>query len=241
MAEFSENNDNKHRIEPKLDDALQRELDEALGGQSLDEIIAAETAAASARAPAKGSAAGVKRGAVAAIHGDDIFIDMGGKSQGILPAAQFADEPLPKVGDTVEFTIEGFDDREGLLMLSRQGAVMAATWQSLEEGQMLEGRVTGLNKGGLEMVINGIKAFMPLSQIDMYRVEDASVFLNQKIRVQVIEVDQAEQRVIVSRRALLELEAQEAREKAFETLVEGATVTGVVRSIMPYGAFVSSG
>ncbi len=239
MSSENQSRDNKFRVEPKLDDALQRELDEALGGMSLEDIVSAEDATGKGAAPGKG--AGVKKGPIVAIHGEDIFVDVGGKSQGVLPAEQFANDPEPKVGDMVEFTIEGYDNEDGLLILNREGAIMAAAWETLEEGQILEGRVTGHNKGGLELTINGVRAFMPISQIELYRLEDLAPYVDQKIRCQVTEVDRADRNVIVSRRALLELEEQEAREKAFQTLVEGQTVTGTVRNIMPYGAFVTIG
>ena len=85
---------------------------------------------------------------------------------------QFDDEPLPRVGQLIELTITGYDSAEGLLVLSRKGAVMATTWQALREGAIVEGRVTGHNKGGLELVIDGIKAFMPISQVERGRVEE---------------------------------------------------------------------
>jgi small subunit ribosomal protein S1 len=239
MSSENQNSDKKFRVEPKLDDALQRELDEALGGMSLEEIVSAEEA--KAKGAAQGQGAGVKKGPIVAIHGEDIFVDVGGKSQGVLAMEQFANDPEPKVGDIVEFTIEGYDKEDGLLILNRQGAIMAAAWETLEEGQTLEGRVTGHNKGGLELTINGVRAFMPISQIELFRVEDLAPYVDQKLLCQVTEVDRADKNVIVSRRALLELEEQEAREKAFLTLVEGQTVTGTVRNIMPYGAFVTIG
>ena len=201
--------DNRFRPEVKLDDQLQRELDEALGDMSLADLIDAEQEATETPAIA---AEGVKRGTVIDIQRDDIFVDMGGKSQGILPAGQFADEPLPQIGDTVEVTIEGYDAADGLLVLSREGAVMAAAWETIGEGQIVEGRVTGHNKGGLELSIDGISAFMPISQIEMFRVEDISPYVNQKLKCQVTEVSRDERNVIVSRRRLLEFESQQQRE-----------------------------
>ena len=222
--------------ESTIDEELQRELDEALGGMSMEEILQAD------EAPAEPVERGVRRGTVAAIHGEDVFVDMGGKSQGVVPFEQFADEEAPpKAGDVIEVTIEGYDRRDGLLLLSRRGAARAATWENLDEGQVVEGRVTGHNKGGLELTVNGIRAFMPISQIEMFRVEDISGYVNQRLRCQVMEVDRSEQNVIVSRRALLEAEAAEAKEKLLESLEEGQTVVGVVRSILPYGAFVDIG
>ncbi|MFA6134147.1 MAG: S1 RNA-binding domain-containing protein [Phycisphaerae bacterium] len=218
-----------------LDAELQRELDEALGGMSVEDLMDSEQAGSST------ATKGVRRGRVVAIHKEDIFVEMGGKSQGILPASQFHEQPLPNVGDMIEVTIEGYDANEGLLMLSREGAVQAAAWETLQEGQLVEGRVTGFNKGGLEVSINGIHAFMPISQIELFRVEDLSPYVNQRMQCTVTEVDPAEQRVILSRRNLLELEAQEKREQAWTTLSEGKVVVGKVKTIMPYGAFVDIG
>ena len=237
-----ESNDasNKFRPEVKLDDQLQKELDDALGDMSLADLIDAEQE--SAPTPAKTAGEGVKRGRVLDIQRDAIFVDMGGKSQGLLSSRQFdEDEPLPQIGDMVEVTIEGYNAAEGLLMLSRKGAVMAAAWETIGEGQIVEGRVTGHNKGGLELTINNIRAFMPISQIEMFRVEDISPYVDQKFKCQVIEVDRADRNVIVSRRAMLEFEAEQMREHIWETLEEGKVVAGVVRSIMPYGAFVDIG
>jgi len=233
--------DNYFHLEQKLDDDLQAELDAALGDMSVEDILAAEDgqAGASAAAPAVGQ--GVRRGKVIAIQGDDVFVDMGGRSEGVLPAEQFSEEPLPVVGDTIEVVIDGYDAGEGLLRLSRQGAVLAAAWETLEEGQIVEGRVTGHNKGGLELDIQGIRAFMPVSQIERFRVDDLSGYVDQKLRCCVSEVDRAEHNVIVSRRDLLDAEAAEAAKQLRASLAEGRVVAGTVRSIMPYGAFVDLG
>ena len=240
---MSNSKDNFYRTDANLDEAMQRELDEALGGMSLEDILEAERAP---RQPVKDPSAppagkGVRTGRIISIQGDDIFIDMGGKSQGVLSASQFEDEPLPAEGDTIEVTIEGYKGDEGLLLLSRQGAVMAAAWETLEEGQILEGRVTGHNKGGLELDINGIRAFLPVSQLELFRVEDLTPYVNQRLRCQVLEIDHSAQNVVVSRRPLLEVEAAEAREKTFETLTEGKVLRGTVKTVMPYGAFVDIG
>ncbi len=231
-------NDNIFRPQENIDEALQREIDDALGEMNLEDIADSETSAPTGE---KAAAQGVRRGRVIAIERDDIFVDMGGRSEGLLPADQFADEPLPEVGSVVEVTIEGYDGGNGLLLLSREGAVQAATWETLDEGQIVEGLVTGHNKGGLELTINGIRAFMPISQIEMFRVEEISDYDNRKMSCQVVEVDRADQNVIVSRRAVLELEAQEKAEELWQTLEEGVKVPGTVRTIMPYGAFVDIG
>src|SRR5207244_3808602 len=158
---------------------------------------------------------------VVAIQGDDIFVDMGGKSQGLLSATQYDDQPLPSVGQSIEVTITGYDPEDGLLLLSRKGAIMATTWQGIREGAIVEGRVTGHNKGGLELVIDGIKAFMPISQIERTRVEDLAPYVGRRLRCRVSEVRHDERSIVVSRRDVLEMEAAAAAAQTFETLAEG--------------------
>ncbi len=252
MSETQKRKDDD-RVRPKtgMDEALQREIEDALGDQSLMDMIEAEDQARKAAAApptiagqetdAKAAPPNVKRGRVIAIHGDDIFVDMGQKSQGLLPRSQYEGQELPKIGDVLELTIEGYDKRNGVLLLSRQGAVMAAAWSTLEEGQLVEGRVAATNKGGLELDINGIKAFMPISMIELFHVDDVAPYVNQRLRCQVLEIDRSERRVIVSRRGYLEAEAAIKREQMFETMQEGMIVEGKVKTIMPYGAFIDIG
>ncbi|HRY68520.1 MAG TPA: S1 RNA-binding domain-containing protein [Phycisphaerae bacterium] len=219
-------------------DSLDQELNDALGSMSLESLLELDM-------PQAGGAVGegVRRGKVIAINGSDIFVDLGGKSQGVITADQFAGKDLPAVGDWIEVTIEGYDGSEGLLVLSRQGAVKAAVWQQIKEGDLVEGRVTDHNKGGLSLDINGIKAFMPISQISLERIESEELgkFDNQRLRCEVIEVRRDEHSLVVSHRSVLKSEEELARKQAFETLVEGQTVFGTVRTIMPYGAFVDIG
>ncbi len=106
---------------------------------------------------------------------------------------------------------------------------------------MVEARVTETNKGGLAVDVNGIRGFMPISQIDLYRVEQPEQFVNQKLRCIVTEVNPAERNLVVSRRAMLERERDEQKEKFWAGLEVGQTKTGVVRSLMPFGVFVSLG
>jgi len=234
-----ENNDQaKEEPQESLNDDLDQEINEAIGDISLMDMLELEEPTMPDAQP---QGEGVKYGKVIAIHGEDIFVDMGGKSQGVLTADQFRGKDLPKVGDTVEVTIEGYDKNDGLLILSREGAVTAATWATLQEGQVVEGRVTGQNKGGLEIDINGIKAFMPVSHIELVRVEDLKPYVNRRLKCQVIDVIRSEQKVVVSRREILKQEEERARQEQFETLQEGQIVKGVVRTIMPYGAFVDIG
>ncbi|MEE9296769.1 MAG: S1 RNA-binding domain-containing protein [Phycisphaerae bacterium] len=218
---------------------LQNEVDSALSDASLLDIDLFDAPAPSSEPTAEE----IRRGTVVAVQRDDILVDLGGKSTGVLPAKQLGDDPVPSVGDDIEVIVTGYDEAEGLVLLSRKGAVRAATWETLTVGADIEGRVTGHNKGGLELVVDGIKAFMPISQIDLARVEDEDLpsFLNQRLRCRVSEIRRHEESLIVSRRAAMEQEAAEAREELLNTLAVGQVVSGTVRSIMPYGAFVDIG
>src|SRR5207237_7235553 len=137
----------------------------------------------------------------------------------------FPDGP-PAVGSEVEIHIEGYDRANGLLILSRKGAAVHADWSSIAEGMIVEARVTGTNKGGLEVDVNGIRGFMPISQIDLYRVEDTEQFVNQRLRCIVTEVNPEERNLVVSRRDLLEKEREEARVKLWQELAEGQIPEG---------------
>jgi small subunit ribosomal protein S1 len=224
-----------------MDADLQKEVDAALDGMSLDELMAAEEGTKKRRTPKRGATEKIIHGKVISIQGDDIFVDIGGRTDGLLPADQFEDEPLPEVGDDVEVTIEGVDEKDGLVLLSRKGAVLAATWDSLSRGQVVEARVTGHNKGGLELSINGIRGFMPISQVETYRVEDLSPYLHQKIQGVVQEIDYGKENIVVSHRELQDRIAKEKAAELWEKIHEGMIVEGTVRSLMPYGAFVDIG
>ena len=112
---------------------------------------------------------------------------------------QFPDGP-PEIGAEVEVHIEGHDNANGVLLLSRKGAAVQADWASVAVGMTVEARVTEVNKGGVTVDVNGIRGFMPISQIDLYRVDDAAQFVNQKLLCTVTEVDPAERNLVVSRR-----------------------------------------
>ncbi|MGA2166554.1 MAG: S1 RNA-binding domain-containing protein, partial [Solirubrobacteraceae bacterium] len=109
------------------------------------------------------------------------FVDFGGKSQGICSMLQFDTEP--KVGEEYEFIVQKYDEREGLLLLTRKGSLATGvTWDNLEVGQVVEGTVTGVNKGGLELEVKAMRAFMPAGQVDLYHVPDLSQFIGQKMQ-----------------------------------------------------------
>jgi small subunit ribosomal protein S1 len=183
---------------------------------------------------------GQQKGKVISVRGKTVFVDLGAKSEGIVPVEQFGEE-LPKPGDMIDVVVDHFDASEGLLILSRKGAAVDANWDNLREGLIVEARVTKTNKGGLDVEVGGIRGFLPIGQIDIYRVENAEDYLNQKLRVVVTEANRRERNLVVSRRELLERERAELREKTWATLEEGQIKDGVVRTVKPYGAFVDIG
>jgi small subunit ribosomal protein S1 len=183
---------------------------------------------------------GIQKAKIVSIRGNTVFLDLGAKSEGVVPLEQFGENP-PQVGETVEVVFDRYDKEEGLLVMSRQGAAVAATWANLKKGLIVEARVTKAIKGGAEVEVNGIRGFLPISQIEMAHVENAGDYVNQKLRCVVTEVNVREKNLVVSRRDLLEKERAEKREKTWAELEEGQTRTGVVRSIKPFGAFVDLG
>jgi small subunit ribosomal protein S1 len=221
-----------------LDASIEQELQAAMAGLSDKELYGEPKHGKAAPASAE---PGKKIGKVLSIHGGDVFIYVpGGRSQGVLPLTQFPNGP-PAVGTPVEIHIEGYDPANGLLLLSRRGAAVEADWSSVAAGMTVEGRVTATNKGGVEIDINGIRGFMPISQIDLYRVEEVEQFVNQRLTCLVVEVNKDERNLVVSRRALLEKQREEAREKLWQELAEGQIREGVIRSVREFGAFVDLG
>jgi small subunit ribosomal protein S1 len=237
MAKQSD--DYKEKFRPE-DSALDKEIADALAGVSMDELYGFDKARpAEAGPPGKGK--GPRRGRIISIGKDDVFVDLGGKSQGIVPIIQF-DDVEPVVGAEMEFTVERYDEREGLLVLTRKGAVASnATWENLEVGQVVEGVVTGVNKGGLELQVKQMRAFMPAGQVDLYFNPDLSVFINQKMQGEVTAFDAHAKNLVLSRRNILEREKEEAKAKLLEELAEGQVRRGTVRNVTDFGAFVDLG
>jgi small subunit ribosomal protein S1 len=222
---------------PSLIDAeLEREIAEAMNSMSSSEM---ELLTGQAHGGGGRDQEGVLTGRIVGVHGDDVFIDVGGRAEGICPLEQF--DSVPQVGGTVEVTIERIDPETGTQILSRKGAILAASWASLRRGAIVEGRVTGMNKGGLELDLNGIRAFMPASQCDVHRMRDVSVLIGERLVCEVTEVDRRDENVLVSRRRLQEREIAESRDRLMTELAEGQIRTGIVGNVTDFGAFVDLG
>jgi small subunit ribosomal protein S1 len=181
---------------------------------------------------------------------DDNFVvvNAGLKSESYIPAEEFRNdrgEVEAKPGDFISVAIESLEDGYGETRLSRDKAKRLAAWHELEEalekGNIVQGTINGKVKGGLTVMVNGIRAFLPGSLVDIRPVKDTTPYENKQMDFKVIKLDRKRNNVVVSRRAVLEANQGEERQKLLETLQEGAVVKGIVKNITDYGAFVDLG
>jgi len=227
----------------ELDKMIEDEMNQAMAGFSVESTVV--NPESEQKPQGAGKVPGQRRkGRVVGIHGKDVFIEVpGGRSQGVLPLQQFEGQ-APAIGDEVEFEVERYDAGDGLLVLTREGSAQTVTdWSSVALNMIVEARITGTNKNktGVNIEVNGIKGFMPASQLDLYRVENLDEYINQRLKVQVIEIDPEERNLIVSRRILLERERAQKAEQFWTDIQEGQIRKGIVKSIKPFGAFVDLG
>src|SRR5574340_1376960 len=174
-----------------------------------------------------------------------VVVNAGLKSESLIAIEEFLDakgELEVKAGDFVTVAIESLENGYGETKLSREKAKRLAAWHDLEvameEGKIVEGFVSGKVKGGLTAMVNGIRAFLPGSLVDIRPVKDTTPYENKTMELKVIKLDRKRNNVVVSRRAVLEETQGEERQKLLESLQEGSVVKGIVKNITDYGAFV---
>src|SRR5467141_1004919 len=190
----------------------------------------------------------VIKGRVIALENDAVLIDVGLKSEGRVPLKEFAAggaEPELHVGDTVEVYLERMEDKNGEAQLSREKARREEAWTQLDKSFQANERVTGLIfgrvKGGFTVDLNGAVAFLPGSQVDIRPVRDIAPLLGSPQPFQILKMDRSRGNIVVSRRAVLEESRAEQRSELVASLKEGQILTGVVKNITDYGAFVDLG
>jgi small subunit ribosomal protein S1 len=232
----------REKFRPETDAALEQEVDAAFAGISLDDLLNQDAPSpAAGAAPATQQGKQVRRGRIVSIGKEDVFVDLGGKSQGVVSILQFEDLE-PAVGMEMEFVVDRYDQHDGLLMLNRKGATVShSTWETLEVGQVIEASVTGVNKGGLELDVKGMRAFMPAGQVDLYFQPDLSTLIGQRVTAEVTKFEREAKNLVLSRRMVLEREKEENKKKIMEELAEGQVRRGVVRNVLDFGAFVDIG
>jgi small subunit ribosomal protein S1 len=190
------------------------------------------------------SAEGLREGTVVSVSADSVFIDLGFKTEGVLPLSEFAgDQESVKPGEKLQVTIRGRDP-EGYYLLTRSKAARPADWAALERAfaakSTIVGTVTGIVKGGLSVDV-GVRAFMPASRSGVRDAAELEKLVEQEIRCRIIKLDVADEDVVVDRRAVAEEEEQTIKDQRYSELKEGATVNGTVRTLTDYGAFVDVG
>jgi len=228
---------------PKLDAQTNAEIEAAMS--ELDALHAGDDpahGASSIRGPRVVRGGREHRtGLVVSVGASDVFIEFGPKELGVVEITQFKEEK-PKVGESLEVAVQRYDSAESLYICALPGSVVKADWEMLVQGQVVEARVTGTNKGGLELEIAGHRAFMPASQVDINHVADLSVFVGEKMACEVQRIDRrGNGNILLSRRDIIAKDRAKAAEGLKEALKEGDTVEGIVRKIMDFGAFVDLG
>ena len=189
----------------------------------------------------------VIKGRVIAISGSGVIVDVGFKSEGVVPLEQFLDESgrsTVKMGDMVDVFLEQTEDSEGHVVLSREKAERMKIWDVIErayrDGTVIKGRVIERIKGGLAVDI-GVRAFLPGSQIDLRPVRNLDSLRGEEFEMRVIKVNKKRGNIVLSRKAVLEEAMQEEKAKTMEVLEDGKVMEGVVKNITDYGAFIDLG
>ncbi len=188
----------------------------------------------------------ITEGRVVAVTKDKVVVDIGYKSEGMIPNDQFSTEELQniKVGDRLQVYIEECEDADGNLVLSKEKADKMKIWEELEklfnDGKSIDGKIVARIKGGM-MVDIGVKAFLPGSQIDLHPVRDLDGLVGRTFPLKIIKINHRRGNVVVSRRVLLEETRDSKRKTTLSTLKEGQLIHGVVKNITDYGAFIDLG
>jgi small subunit ribosomal protein S1 len=188
----------------------------------------------------------VVRGRVVHVGSSEVLVDVGYKSEGSIPIEEFhrSGGKLPKVGEEIEVYLEAKEDSEGLIVLSKEKADKIKVWDAItkahEKGVPIEGRIVEVVKGGLAVDV-GVKAFLPGSQVDLRPVKNLAGMVGQMIRAKVIKLNRRRGNVVLSRRTVLEEEREEKKKHTLEVLHEGMVLTGTVKNITDYGAFIDLG
>ena len=185
----------------------------------------------------------VVRGTVVQVSDDHVVVDVGYKSEGVIPLAEFKDEEGKidvKVGDVVDVLFERRENDSGQIGLSKEKADRQKIWGSLEEGAVVEGKIVGRIKGGLTVDI-GINAFLPGSQVDLRPVRNLEKLLGATFDFKIIKLNKRRGNIVLSRRVLLEEQRENMRTDTLETLTEGQVVEGIVKNLTDYGSFIDLG
>ena len=187
----------------------------------------------------------VVEGTVISADKKEVIVNIGYKSDGIIPASEFRYNPDLKVGDKVEVYVEDQEDKRGQLVLSHKKARLAKSWDkvnaALENEEVIQGYIKCRTKGGMIVDVFGIEAFLPGSQIDVHPIRDYDVFVGKTMEFKVVKINQEFRNVVVSHKALIEAELEAQRKEIIGKLEKGQILEGTVKNITSYGVFVDLG
>ena len=187
----------------------------------------------------------VVEGTVISVDKKEVIVNIGYKSDGIIPASEFRYNPDLKVGDKVEVYVENQEDVKGQLVLSHKKARLSKSWErvnaALENEEVIQGYIKCRTKGGMIVDVFGIEAFLPGSQIDVHPIRDYDVFVGKTMEFKVVKINQEFRNVVVSHKALIEQELEAQRKEIISKLEKGQILEGTVKNITTYGVFVDLG
>ena len=187
----------------------------------------------------------VVEGTVIAADKKEVIVNIGYKSDGIIPASEFRYNPDLKVGDKVEVYVENQEDAKGQLVLSHKKARLSKSWErvnaALDNEEVIQGYIKCRTKGGMIVDVFGIEAFLPGSQIDVHPIRDYDVFVGKTMEFKVVKINQEFRNVVVSHKALIEQELEAQRKEIISKLEKGQILEGTVKNITSYGVFVDLG
>ena len=187
----------------------------------------------------------VVEGTVISVDKKEVIVNIGYKSDGIIPASEFRYNPDLKVGDTVEVYVENQEDKKGQLLLSHKKARLSKSWErvnaALENEEVIQGYIKCRTKGGMIVDVFGIEAFLPGSQIDVHPIRDYDVFVGKTMEFKVVKINQEFRNVVVSHKALIEAELEAQKKEIISKLEKGQILEGTVKNITSYGVFVDLG
>ena len=187
----------------------------------------------------------VVEGTVISVDKKEVIVNIGYKSDGIIPASEFRYNPDLKVGDKVEVYVENQEDVKGQLVLSHKKARLSKSWErvneALENEEVIQGYIKCRTKGGMIVDVFGIEAFLPGSQIDVHPIRDYDIFVGKTMEFKVVKINQEFRNVVVSHKALIEQELEQQRKEIIGKLEKGQILEGTVKNITTYGVFVDLG
>jgi small subunit ribosomal protein S1 len=224
-------------IRAKLSPELEKELEAALAEGSVEELMSNSVSATRTEELPPESRVSAR---VVSVHDEDVFFDLGLPHQGVAQLKQF--EQPPEVDAQLDMMVVRYDAEQGIYELSRPSAAIAVgNWDEVSAGQIIEVTITGHNKGGLECQVAGIRGFIPMGQISMFRVEHPEEFVGQRLACVITEANRSRKNLVLSHRALMERERKEKREQLLQEIQPGQIREGTVRSLQDFGAFVDLG